>query len=78
MDWQTKRGFMLPFQQWLGSEWEGVLDEIDRTCPVRTENLYRKWAMFVFDIGWRSSSSEWEKIMIRSRERERVDSCALS
>ena len=54
-DWianQPKRGFMFPFDQWLGSEWREVFGALDRTCPVPTQTWYRKWAVFVFER-WR-------------------------
>ena len=46
---QPKRGFMFPFDQWLGTEWREVFGALDRTCPVRTQTWYRKWAVFVFE-----------------------------
>lgn len=54
-DWianQPKRGFLFPFDQWLGAEWREVFGALDRTCPVPTQTWYRKWAVFVFDR-WR-------------------------
>ena len=54
-DWisqQPKRGFLFPFEQWLGTEWREVFGELDRTCPVPMQTWYRKWAVFVFER-WR-------------------------
>ena len=54
-DWianQPKRGFLFPFDQWLGAEWREVFGALDRTCPVPTQTWYRKWALFVFER-WR-------------------------
>ena len=54
-DWianQPKRGFLFPFEQWLGTEWHEVFAVLDRTCPVPTQTWYRKWAVFVFER-WR-------------------------
>ena len=54
-DWianQPKRGFLFPFDQWLGAEWREVFAALDRTCPVPTQTWYRKWAVFVFER-WR-------------------------
>ncbi len=51
-DWiahQPKRGFLFPFDLWLGAEWSEVFGTLDRTCPVPTQNWYRKWAVFVFE-----------------------------
>jgi asparagine synthase (glutamine-hydrolysing) len=51
-DWvanQPKRGFLFPFQQWLGDEWREVFSAIDRSSPVPTETWYRKWCVFVLD-----------------------------
>jgi asparagine synthase (glutamine-hydrolysing) len=54
-DWianQPKRGFLFPFDQWLGAEWREVFGALDRTCPVPTQTWYRKWALLVFER-WR-------------------------
>lgn len=51
-DWianQPKRGFLFPFDQWLGAEWREVFGALDRTCPVPTQTWYRKWAIFVLE-----------------------------
>lgn len=51
-DWianQPKRGFLFPFDQWLGAEWREVFGVLDRTCPVPTQTWYRKWAIFVLE-----------------------------
>ena len=51
-DWianQPKRGFLFPFDQWLGTEWREVFGALDRTCPVPTQTWYRKWAIFVLE-----------------------------
>ena len=51
-DWianQPKRGFLFPFDQWLGAEWREVFGALDRTSPVPTQTWYRKWAVFVFE-----------------------------
>lgn len=51
-DWianQPKRGFLFPFEQWLGTEWHEVFAALDRTCPVPTQTWYRKWAVFVLE-----------------------------
>ena len=46
---QPKRGFLFPFEQWLGTEWREVFTALDRTCPVPTQTWYRKWAVFVLE-----------------------------
>lgn len=51
-DWvanQPKRGFMFPFEQWLGGEWREMFAAIDGTCPVPTQTWYRKWCVFALD-----------------------------
>lgn len=51
-DWianQPKRGFLFPFDQWLGTEWREVFGALERTCPVPTQTWYRKWAIFVLE-----------------------------
>lgn len=54
-DWvanQPKRGFLFPFEQWLGTEWREVFAALDHTSPVPMQTWYRKWAVFVFER-WR-------------------------
>ena len=46
---QPKRGFMFPFDQWLGAEWREVFGALDHRCPVPTQTWYRKWAVFVLE-----------------------------
>jgi asparagine synthase (glutamine-hydrolysing) len=56
-DWiahQPKRGFLFPFDLWLGTEWSEVFRTLERTCPVPTQTWYRKWAVFVFEHWQRS------------------------
>lgn len=50
---QPKRGFLFPFEQWLGGEWRETFTAIDRASPVPTQTWYRKWALFVFEQ-WRA------------------------
>jgi asparagine synthase (glutamine-hydrolysing) len=48
-DWvasQPKRGFMFPFEQWLGDAWRETFAG-DERCPVPAETWYRKWCLFV-------------------------------
>ena len=44
---QPKRGFMFPFERWLGDEWRSAFTSIDRESPVPLETWYRKWCVFV-------------------------------
>lgn len=51
-DWvanQPKRGFLFPFEQWLGDEWSEVFATLDSICPVPTQTWYRKWCVFALD-----------------------------
>ncbi len=51
-DWiahQPKRGFLFPFEQWLGSEWREVFATIELDAPVPTQTWYRKWSIFVLE-----------------------------
>jgi asparagine synthase (glutamine-hydrolysing) len=44
---QPKRGFMFPFERWLGDEWRERFASVERDCPVPAETWYRKWCLFV-------------------------------
>lgn len=44
---QPKRGFMFPFERWLGDEWKETFAAVERDCPVPLETWYRKWCLFV-------------------------------
>jgi asparagine synthase (glutamine-hydrolysing) len=49
-DWvagQPKRGFLFPFERWLGNEWRDTLASVEREAPVPIETWYRKWCLFV-------------------------------
>ena len=48
---QPKRGFLLPIERWLGSQWGGVFARLDQTVPVPLEHWYRKMCVFMFE-GW--------------------------
>ena len=45
---RPKKGFMFPFQKWLGGGWESVVRESLAGCPVEMPNWYQRWAVFVF------------------------------
>jgi len=44
---QKKRGFLFPFEKWLGSEWGREFDEAARGSPVAVSTWYQKWSIFV-------------------------------
>lgn len=44
---QKKRGFLFPFQKWLGSEWGSAFAEATEGAPVAMPNWYQKWSVFV-------------------------------
>lgn len=44
---QKKRGFLFPFQMWLGSEWGASFAQATRGCPVATPKWYQVWSVFV-------------------------------
>ena len=49
-DWvtsQPKRGFMFPFERWLGDEWRDTFAAVERNSPVPAETWYRKWCLFM-------------------------------
>ena len=43
---QPKRGFMFPFERWLGDEWKETFASVERHWPVPAETWYRKWCLF--------------------------------
>jgi asparagine synthase (glutamine-hydrolysing) len=44
---QPKRGFLFPFERWLGDEWKETFASVERHWPVPAETWYRKWCLFV-------------------------------
>jgi asparagine synthase (glutamine-hydrolysing) len=46
---QPKRGFLFPFEQWLGTQWREVFTALDQRSPVPLQTWYRKWAVFALD-----------------------------
>lgn len=44
---QKKRGFLFPYQKWLGSDWGDTFDAAVRGCPVPTPNWYQRWSVYV-------------------------------
>jgi asparagine synthase (glutamine-hydrolysing) len=51
-DWiarRPKRGFTLPFEQWLSHDWAGPLTKIDAPPTVKIDSWYRKWSVLAFE-----------------------------
>lgn len=49
-DWvvnQKKRGFLFPYQKWLGGNWGEELARVTQGAPVPMPNWYQKWSVFV-------------------------------
>lgn len=49
-DWvvnQRKRGFLFPYQKWLGSEWGDAFAEVCVQSPVAVPQWYQKWSLFM-------------------------------
>ena len=44
---QPKRGFLFPFERWLGDEWRSTFAAVERDSPVPAETWYRKWCLFM-------------------------------
>ncbi len=44
---QKKRGFLFPYQKWLGSEWGQTFAEATKNCPVPTPQWYQIWSVYV-------------------------------
>jgi hypothetical protein len=48
-----KRGFLFPYRQWLDTpDWKPAFDKALHGLPIRSENWYQRWSVFVFDQ-WR-------------------------
>jgi asparagine synthase (glutamine-hydrolysing) len=49
-DWvvnQRKRGFLFPYQKWLGGEWGASFEEACAQSPVAVPQWYQKWSLFM-------------------------------
>ena len=49
-DWvvnQKKRGFLFPYQKWLGGHWGTAFEEATHGSPVPTAQWYQRWSVFV-------------------------------
>ena len=44
---RPKRGFLFPFERWIGAEWRDAFAGVETRCPVPLETWYRKWCVFV-------------------------------
>ena len=44
---QKKRGFLFPFEKWLGSEWGKEFDAAAQGSPVAVSTWYQQWSIFV-------------------------------
>ena len=44
---RPKRGFLFPFEHWMGAEWQDAFASVEHGCPVPLETWYRKWCVFV-------------------------------
>jgi len=44
---QPKRGFLFPFEQWMGAEWREVFADARRASPVPLQTWYRHWIVAV-------------------------------
>lgn len=44
---QKKRGFLFPYQKWLGSEWGQAFDQASAGAPANVSLWYQKWSVFV-------------------------------
>ena len=49
-DWvvnQKKRGFLFPYQKWLGGPWGAAIDAACQGAPVPVVTWYQRWSLFV-------------------------------
>lgn len=44
---QKKRGFLFPFEKWLGSSWGDAFENAAHSAPVSVSTWYQKWSLFV-------------------------------
>ncbi len=44
---QKKRGFLFPYQKWLGNEWGQAFNEATLQSPVPTPQWYQRWSVYV-------------------------------
>jgi asparagine synthase (glutamine-hydrolysing) len=44
---QPKRGFTFPFERWLEGEWREIFRETTTNSPVKCDNWYQSWSIFV-------------------------------
>ncbi|MDB6140173.1 MAG: hypothetical protein JWO94_3245 [Verrucomicrobiaceae bacterium] len=44
---QPKRGFLFPYQKWLGGEWGEAFAKGARGAPVEMPSWYQQWSLFV-------------------------------
>ena len=46
---QTKRGFVFPFEKWLGQKWGEDFAEADRKLPFKNPTWFKRWAVYMLD-----------------------------
>lgn len=46
---QPKKGFVFPFERWLGGTWGERFDAVTRGAPVRLDTWYQRWSIFVLN-----------------------------
>ena len=49
-DWvasRPKRGFLFPFERWLGGQWRQTFAAVARDAPVPADTWYRKWSLLM-------------------------------
>src|SRR6185369_830792 len=44
---RPKRGFVFPFQRWLGEEWKQMLGDVSVPRDVLAQSWYQQWSVFV-------------------------------
>ena len=44
---QPKKGFVFPFERWLGGTWGERFDAVTRDSPVPLDTWYQRWSVFV-------------------------------
>lgn len=46
---RRKQGFVFPFKDWIGDEWNDVFKRLDDSTPVPLQTWYRGWCLFALE-----------------------------
>jgi hypothetical protein len=46
---RRKRGFIFPFQRWLGNDWQEMINSVGAKTGVQCYSWYQRWTLFVLE-----------------------------